>query len=104
PHSSWTEARPIVSAVSDSADLQIETPLFSKTLRPGVGLAEDPQTGVSFGMHRSWLVARSMVKSYFANRQTDDLLWSDLCDEFEVEHLSIERAYLNAGSVDVYEI
>src|SRR5262249_20223137 len=37
--------------------LHAATPLFTLTLRPGVGMAEDPGNGESFGMHRCRLTA-----------------------------------------------
>jgi hypothetical protein len=107
PLAYWPAARDIVGPIcrrlDESRNLEAATPLFTKTLRPGVGLAEDPQTGLSFGMHRSGLVACSLARSYLAGHTEADQQWSDLTAEFEREKLSIDRAYLNAGSVDVYE-
>jgi hypothetical protein len=107
PLADWPAARGIISPVcrqlDESRNLEAATPLFTKTLRPGVGLAEDPQTGLSFGMHRAALVARSLARSYLAGHSGADQQWSDLRDEFEREKLSLDRAYLNAGSADVYE-
>jgi hypothetical protein len=107
PLAYWPAARDIIGPISrrldESRNLEAATPLFTKTLRPGVGLAEDPQTGLSFGMHRSGLVARSLARSYLAGHTKEDQQWSDLTAEFTREKLSIDRAYLNAGSVDVYE-
>ena len=40
-----------------AAALRDRAPLFSRPLRPGVGLAVDPSNGESFGMHRCRLVA-----------------------------------------------
>jgi HopA1 effector protein family len=107
PLASWPAARDIIGPIGreldESRNLETTTPLFTKTLRPGVGLAEDPQTGLSFGMHRSGIVARSLARSYLAGHTSEDQQWSGLRAEFEREKLSIDRAYLNAGSADVYE-
>ena len=103
PLSAWPAARSVIEQLHDTCGLQPETPLFTKTVAPGIGLAEDPQTGVSFGLHRSWLVARSLVKSFLANEESEEQRWRNLGAEFAEEGLSIDRAYLNAGSVDVYE-
>lgn len=103
----WPAARDVISSISEqlnaAAELQPDTPLFTKRLRPGVGLAEDPQTGVSFGMHRSWLMARSLTRSYIADHTSDDQQWSDLNAEFAREGLSLQMPYLNAGSTVAYE-
>ncbi len=107
PLAYWPAARDIIGPVcgqlDESRNLEAATPLFTKTLRPGVALAEDPQTGLSFGMHRSALVARSLAGSYLAGHAEENQQWSDLRDEFEREKLSLDRPYLNAGSADVYE-
>lgn len=107
PLAYWPAARdligPVCRQLDESGNLEPATPLFTKTLRPGVALAEDPQTGLSFGMHRSGLVARSLARSYLAGHTEEDQQWSDLSAEFEREQLSLDRAYLNAGSADVYE-
>jgi hypothetical protein len=107
PLGQWLIARDIVGPVlrqlEDTGGLEATTPLFTKMLRPGVGLAEDPQMGLSFGMHRSGLLARSLARSYLAGHREEEQQWSGLTAEFAREGLSIERAYLNAGSRDVYE-
>jgi hypothetical protein len=107
PLADWPAARDIIGPVGrqldESRNLEPATPLFTKTLRPGVALAEDPQTGVSFGMHRSALVACSLAKSFIAGHTEENQQSSDLQGEFERENLSIDRAYLNPGSADVYE-
>jgi hypothetical protein len=108
PLALWPFARMVLDPVCErfygSTDLQSDVPLFTKPLRPGVGLAEDPQTGLSFGMHRSWLVALSLAESYLHGHVNEDQQWSDLNAQFAEEHLSLDRAYLNAGSADVYQL
>ncbi|MGH9694430.1 MAG: T3SS effector HopA1 family protein [Bryobacteraceae bacterium] len=107
PLGQWMAGRDIVGPVSRELDemdaLGAATPLFTKTLRPGVGLAEDPRTGLSFGMHRSALVARSLARSYVAGHAEEEQQWSGLSAEFAREGLSLDRPYLNAASRDVYE-
>jgi hypothetical protein len=108
PRDLWFPARNIIDTVhrelEGSDALQVDTPLFTKVLRPGVGFAEDPQSGISFGMHRSWLVARSLVTSYVHahDRPIEKLI--DLERGFAREGLSLDQAYLNAGSADVYDL
>jgi len=104
PLADWPAARDIVGQLDNSRNIEAGTPLFTKPLRPGIALAEDPQTGLSFGMHRSGLVARSLARSYLAGHTEERQQWSDLRAEFAQEKLSIERAYLNSGSADVYEL
>lgn len=107
PLSRWIVARDFVEAIAnrleDLGALHPAIPLFAKAIRPGVGLAEDPQTGVSFGMHRSGLVARALARSYLSGHAEEEQQWSGLSAEFAREGLSIERPYLNAASRDLYE-
>jgi hypothetical protein len=48
-------------------------------------------------------VACSLAKSFVAGHTEENQQWSDLQGEFERENLSLDRAYLNPGSADVYE-
>jgi len=108
PLALWPFARmvldPVCERLDAASDLQSNTPLFTKPLRLGVGLAEDPQIGLSFGMHRSWLVALSLAESYLRGHVDEDQQWSDLNVQFAKEHLSVDHAYLNASSSDVYQL
>ena len=107
PLNRWIVTRDFVEAISrqleDLSALHPGIPLFAKLVRPGVGLAEDPQTGLSFGLHRSGLVARALARSYLAGHAEEEQRWSGLSAEFAREGLSIDRPYLNAASRDVYE-
>jgi len=107
PLNRWFVARDFVEAISRQLEnlsaLHPEIPLFAKLVRPGVGLAEDPQTGVSFGLHRSGLVARALARSYLAGHADEEQQWPALSTEFAREGLSIDCPYLNAASRDVYE-
>jgi hypothetical protein len=104
PLACWSAARNVIGQLDKNRDIEAAMPLFTKPVRPGIALAEDPQTGLSFGMHRSGLVARSLARSYVAGHTKEREQWSDLQAEFAQEKLSIERAYLNPGSADVYEL
>lgn len=78
-------------------------PLFTKPLCEGVGLAESPPSGESFGMHRCRLLAESIVDAWLDGRQDVEARWSAFERRFDAEGLSLARAYLNAGGEDVYE-
>ena len=84
------------------AELRSEVPAFTKSLAPGIGLAESP-ANESFGLHRCHLIADGLVRSRTEGRtdtagRLDCVLacWADA-------RLDIERPYLNPGSQDVYE-
>lgn len=84
------------------AQLRRGTPLFTKPLREGIGLAESPTGGESFGMHRCRLLAESIVDAWLDGQQDADARWRSLARRFTAEGLSLERAHLNPGNEDVY--
>jgi hypothetical protein len=107
PADQWSQAQPTIQGIcrqlATAGHLLPYTPLFTKKLRRGVGFAEDPGNRLSFGTHRSWIVARTLAQSYVRNHDADQQ-WADLVAEFEQEGLSIDRPYLNPGSKDCYEL
>lgn len=80
------------------------TPLFTKTLLSGVGLAEDPKTGESFGMHRCRLIAEAIVDAWFQGLQSVSARARAVIKRFSLNGLDIERPYLgNRWTVDLFE-
>jgi hypothetical protein len=81
-----------------------ETPLFTKPLARGLGLAEDPATGESFGMNRCQMLASAIWKT----GQNGPIPPADrvelIAAEFAAQGLDFERPYLNPGSVDQFEL
>jgi hypothetical protein len=80
------------------------TPVFTKALAPGLGFAEDPGSGDSFGMSRCRLLAEAMVhSSELDNRALPDR-FAQVERSFAQAGISLDRPYLNAGSVDNYTL
>lgn len=76
-------------------------PLFTRPLGPGMGFAEDPWTGESFGMHRSRLVAEAMLALLARGSPSGEAeKWAAMEARFAAEGLSLARPWLNPGSVD----
>src|SRR5262249_4386404 len=61
----YEKLRPIAQRLYGDivAGLRQATPAFTKTLAPGLGLAEDPGSGASFGMSRCHIVAEALVRA-----------------------------------------
>jgi hypothetical protein len=78
-------------------------PLFTKPLGEGVGLAESPPSGESFGMHRCRLLAESIVDAWLDGHQDVEARWRAFERRFDADGLSLARAHLNPGGEDVYE-
>jgi hypothetical protein len=83
--------------------LSPETPSFTKVLAPGVGLAEDPGDGSSFGMHRCRLIAEALLEAHRRGLEGGtrvDLVASSL----EERRVDPRKMYLNPGSIDGYNL
>jgi hypothetical protein len=82
--------------------LNAETPLFAKTLAPGLGFAEDPGTGESFGTARCRLLAEGLALGYrHGAQQVKD--WIRAVERvFDREQLSLDEPWRKAGSQAEY--
>jgi hypothetical protein len=83
--------------------LKPHTPLFAKQLAPGLGLAEDPANGQSFGMNRCGMLAQAMVGAYRKGQQTQKTRMAELRTLFDQAGLNLDRPYLSLSSVDHYD-
>lgn len=84
-----------------AAGLRSTVPLFSRLLRPGVGLAEDPGNGESFGMHRCRLVAEGLVEAWQSGLRGPGERLEAVRARFTAAGMSLERPHLNAGSTEL---
>ncbi|HSS48396.1 MAG TPA: T3SS effector HopA1 family protein, partial [Thermoanaerobaculia bacterium] len=85
-----------------AAGLRPRVPLFTWRLRPGVGVAEEPNTGESFGMHRCRLAAEGVVEAWRQGRQTLEARLQAVRDRFAANGVHLDRPYLNPGSTDYF--
>ncbi|HUC85357.1 MAG TPA: T3SS effector HopA1 family protein [Candidatus Acidoferrales bacterium] len=83
--------------------LRPDTPLFSKTLAAGLGLAEDPGNGESFGSHRCRLVAEAISHSEAQGRRTAAARLEEIEKHFKQLGFTLAAPYLGPGSRDDYE-
>jgi hypothetical protein len=79
------------------------TPLFSKRLADGLGLAENPKTGESFGTSRCRLIAEAICSAHARGIDLPQARLDAIAAAFTKAQLSLDRPFLNAGSVDQYE-
>lgn len=82
--------------------LREPVPLLTKALHPGVGLAEDPGSGDSFGLSRSRLITQAIWNAWTRGDQSADGRMTELAGIFAAAGLQLDKPYLNAGSADVY--
>jgi hypothetical protein len=78
--------------------LRPETPMFTKRLAPGLGLAEDPQNRLSFGQSRCQLVARGLWDAHESGTPREVAVAAAL----RARGYDPARPYLERGSADIY--
>jgi hypothetical protein len=78
------------------------TPSLTKVLAPGIGLAEDPGDGSSFGEHRCRLMAEALVQSRDAGHSLESEKTGQIVRRFADEGIAIEKPYLSPDSRDTY--
>jgi hypothetical protein len=83
--------------------LRAGTPALTKPLGEGLGLAEDPPGGDSFGMDRCGLLAEAMVRGAELGLQTMEERLALVERTFDERGVDLDRPYLNADSADEYE-
>jgi hypothetical protein len=78
------------------------TPAFTKRLAPGIGVAEDPGDGRSFGQHRCGLIAQALIEAAANNAQSreDKIVYVDKA--FKSCELDLDAPFLGPGAVDLY--
>jgi hypothetical protein len=81
--------------------LRDDVPLFTLPAGKGVGIAEDPGTGESFGMNRCRHVAEAIWAAYSNGTPKHEYL-REVKQHFRKHSLDLARPYLNPGSVDHY--
>lgn len=83
--------------------LKAPIPAFTKELAPGLGLAEDPATGDSFGMARCECVAEGLLLSRGAGMKSLSARLDIVEAHLRREGVDPRKPYLNPGSVDRYD-
>jgi hypothetical protein len=78
-------------------------PWFARPLQPGIGMAEDPGNGESFGMHRCRLVAEGIADAWRQGDQSSAAKIRAVEARFALNGMKADRPHLNAGSVDWFE-
>jgi HopA1 effector protein family len=87
-----------------AADLRPEVPLFSRPLAPGLGVAEDPGTSLSFGQHRCQIAARAVWASFLRGDTTPEQQAATCAEVVRAAKLDPVHPHLEPGSVDRYSL
>ncbi len=79
-------------------------PLFTKTLMPGIGLADDPGNGESFGQSRCRLLAEALLTEALAGRHATADRLKAAADFFQRAGLSLAAPYVQAPLTNRYDM
>jgi hypothetical protein len=79
-------------------------PAFTKAVGPGCGIAENPPTGASFGLHRCRLLAEALTRAFDDRKESEQSLLATITTRFSEEGLDLERPYINPGSRDYFRL
>ena len=79
------------------------TPLFTKTLWPGIGAAVEPGSGESFGSHRCRLTAEGIVDAWREGEQKTQARLVAIAKRFLGAGLDLTRPWLGPTGFDPFE-
>lgn len=82
--------------------LRAIVPALTNRIGYGVGLAEDPPSGGSFGIHRCAIIAEGLITAWERGERSADARLAAIQRSFEERGLHITTPYLNPGSSDSY--
>jgi hypothetical protein len=85
-----------------NAYLKPKTPMFTKVIAPGVGLAEDPGSNESFGQHRCKILAEGMIRAYERSAKSIAERLDVVTECYVSSGIQLNEPYLNPSSIDVY--
>ncbi|MEN8115310.1 MAG: T3SS effector HopA1 family protein, partial [Actinomycetota bacterium] len=104
PADDYRDAVPIIEQIHAhiAPSLRPATPVFTKPLAPGLGLAEDPPGGHSFGMHRCGLVADGLITAHSEAASSVAERVERVIGRFAEAGIDIDAPFLNPGSTDAY--
>jgi hypothetical protein len=92
----------IVELVREKVALKPSVPLFTKRLWPGIGVAVEPGTGESFGLHRCRLVAEGIVDAWRDGKGDVPARLDAVAARFAGADLELAKPYLGPGGVDLF--
>ncbi len=80
-----------------------ETPLFTKVLAPGLGLAEDPGGGESFGMSRCRMLAEGLWAAHGLGLNSLESRVRAVISHLAEQQVTPERPYSTGGYAESYD-
>jgi hypothetical protein len=104
----YERVRPILKEVYTEHQIHFheEIPLFTKSLAPGLSLAEEPTQKFaiveSFGMNRCQIVANGLLSAQKKEDNSVEGRIASILEQFSLLGVDIQNPHINAESSDVY--
>ena len=98
----WDELPAIYERLSD--ELKPRVPAMTRALAPGLGIAEDPGSGNSFGLHRCGLIAEGLLRAREARQTSPNGRLAAVVDCLATAGVDVAAPYLGPGMVDDYPL
>lgn len=104
----YQDVRQVLQTVytDERSHFQAEIPLFTKSLAPGLAMAEEPNYKFaaveSFGMNRCQIVANGLLEARQQGDESTECRLKAIFQQFSLLGLDWQRPYLNANSEDIY--
>jgi hypothetical protein len=94
----WPEVEVLLKQLPTAllARLSPRTPMLTLRIAPGIGLAESPASGESFGMHRCRLLAESILDARRAGREDEEARMQAVKRKFQAEGIDLARPHLRS--------
>lgn len=80
------------------------TPMFTRRLAEGVGVAEDPGNGLSFGQSRSNVIAKALWHCFVHGITAPEERLAAAAEFFRANGIDPVQPHLAAGSTDTYDL
>jgi hypothetical protein len=87
-----------------SAGIRPDVPLFTQEIAPGLGFAESPPNGDSFGMHRCDLIAEGLVQAHERGVSSADERFAVVHERLTRYGLDVDRLAFNPHSHYPYRL
>jgi hypothetical protein len=104
----YERVKPILQDIYNQhkAYLKPSTPLFTKQIAPGLGLAEEPNNKShqqeSFGTHRCNIISDAIIAAWHEGNDSPEYRMENIIQQFASLSIELAKPYLNPNSQDIY--
>jgi hypothetical protein len=104
-YSQVTEAMPVIRYVHEKIKklLKEGVPMFVKKIDQGLGFAEDPKNGLSFGISRSKIIAETLYDCFNKENVNELMIELELIKSFHKLGINASQPYASTAKLNEYE-